>query len=153
MNDNLQPRDKAELACWISDSTDPAVVKRWREETVPALFQDSANTLGFVLGPIRFYELQPGEGRAGHPPDDVQGINVRLLVAEVEVTGIKPQAQFESFLADLAFKDLQRLRAITRKAALPRVISDQEADAIIERYGPVTAEKILKSAVDDRILH
>jgi len=151
MNDPLAPQDTAEIAAWICDETNPAEIRFWKLETVPALFQESADGFGVRLGPIRFYELEPGSGRAGHPPKGFQGTRVRLLVAECKIIGLKPVVQDNSFIADLGFKDLQTLRKITKQAALPNLISDAEADRIIERYGPITAQKILKSVVDDKI--
>lgn len=152
-NNNLAPQDVAELATWVSDQIDPTLVKRWREETVPALFAESANDLGVMLGPIRFFELKPGEDRAGQPPPHIRGDNVRLLVAECRVLGFAPERRDDSFLADLDFKDLQRLRRITKRAALPHVLSDADADQIIERYGPVTAQSVLKASIDERTIH
>lgn len=149
--DPLRPRDTAELAIWICDEDNPAKIEWWKREVTADLFKEAADTAGVQLGPVRYYELQPGEGRAGHPPDKVQGTNVRLLVAECDVIGLKPQIVAKAFIADLSFKDLEQLRKVTRRGAMPRILTDEQCDEIIERYGAVTAEKILRSLVDDKI--
>ena len=153
MNDNLTPDDTSTLACWISDDTDPRVVEHWKTVTAPSLFKASADDAGVILSEPRFYTLEPGEGRAGTPPDGAQGTNMRLLVAECAVRGFKPRTEESNFLLDLDPKDLAYLRKVTKRAASPHKISNEQADAIIMRYGPVTAQKLLKSAVDDRHLH
>lgn len=143
-------KDTAQVAIWISDSEPPAKIMWWKAEEAPRRLRESADAAGVTLGPITWRELQPGQEDAGHPPDGVQGDNVRLLVAEAEVTGHRPQIVTRSFMADLDPKDLARLRAITVRAALPHVITEAEADAVIERFGPAVAEKVLKELVDGR---
>lgn len=58
-----------------------------------------------------------------------------------------------SFLTELRPRDLERLRNVTRRAHLKatgRVLSDWYVDYVIERLGPVTAEKLIKQAVDNK---
>lgn len=138
-----------EIAIWVSDDDDPAKIKGWRNGYVPAALRESAEAHGFTIGPVRYSELKPGEGRAGTPPKGIQGTNVRLLVAEADAVGFKamPPPVF-SFLADLTFKDLQLLRKVTRRAVLPKLLTDPECDEMIERLGPVAAERVLKDVVD-----
>lgn len=151
--DPLRPRDTAELAAWICDEDNPAKIAWWKAEHVVQAFKEAADAAGVILGPPRFYELKPGEGRAGVPPDGVQGTNVRLLVAEADVQGLKPIAKDSTFLAELSFHELEILRKVTRRGARPHELTDEQCDHIIARYGPVTAQKILKSVVDDKIIH
>lgn len=57
-----------------------------------------------------------------------------------------------SFIAELNFSDLQRLRSIIKKVHFRYYPSDfctdQEADRMIESLGAETREKILKRYVD-----
>jgi hypothetical protein len=61
-----------------------------------------------------------------------------------------------SFIADLDFRDHQRLREVTRRAyakefpGRPR-LNDAACDYYIEQLGPQAGEKVLKAAVDARI--
>lgn len=147
----LRPRDTAELAVWISDSDPPGKLKWWKEEEAPRRFKESAEAARVKLGPIRFYELQPGEDRAGTPPDNIQGINVRLLVAEADVLGFLPMPAPEyRFTDELKFEDLQKMRAATRRGYGPvlaadgksyRPLRDDECDKIINQIGPEAAAR------------
>lgn len=57
-----------------------------------------------------------------------------------------------SFIQDLSFKDLQRLRAVVKRNLMRRhpteLFTDHEADRIIESLGPKIHERMLKRAVD-----
>lgn len=143
----MKLHDEAELAIWICDEDNPAKIAWWKREEAPRLFAESAAMFGVELAPPRFYELAPGQDRAGSPPKGIQGTNVRLLVAECRVVGLRPVAAPVAFLADLELKDLERLREITKRAALPRVITDQEADQIIESFGPKVAKAVLREQI------
>jgi hypothetical protein len=56
-----------------------------------------------------------------------------------------------SFVAQLRFKDLQRLRQIVRRVHMRHYpgerCTDREADRIIESFGPETCEKMIARAV------
>lgn len=58
-----------------------------------------------------------------------------------------------SFVADLAFRDLCRLRAIVKKIHFrhypKELITDREADKLIEAVGPQVSERLLKQKVDE----
>lgn len=149
----LKPKDTAQLATWISDETDPKVIETWKTKTAPAIFKEGADEVGVILGPITFYELKPGEQNAGTPGDEVQGTNVRLLVAHCEVVAVKQDLNDNLWLADLDSADLKLLRRITRCAARPHRLTDEQCDEIIARHGPVVAQKLIKATVDARIIH
>jgi hypothetical protein len=136
-----------ELAIWVCDEDDPRKIAWWKAEEAPRLFAESAAAAGAILAPPEFYELQPGEDRAGHPPDDIQGTNVRLLVAECKVVGFRPVIAAKTFIEDLSAQDLARLRAATRRKALPRMLTDEECDEIIEGLGGQVSEKLIQEAV------
>ncbi len=59
-----------------------------------------------------------------------------------------------SFLAQLSWADLQRLRAIVRRTHMRRYprefCTDREADRMIEAMGPRVAEILVRRAVDGR---
>lgn len=147
----ITARDIVELAVWISDSDDQRMIKSWKKIDAPRLFKESAEAAGVRLGSIKFYELKPGEDRAGTPPKDIQGINVRLLIAECDVIGIIPQPEPESaFTLDLELVDLERMRTATRRAyglvwaadgKTLRELRDDECDRIINLLGPDAAAR------------
>lgn len=146
-------KDTAQLAIWCCEEDDPRKIAWWRTVEAPRIFKESADANNVVLGPISFRTLAPGEENAGHPPATMQGTNVRLLIAEAEVVAFRAISQDNDFLADLSYKDLQTLRKVTRKAARPYELTDEECDAIISRHGPQTAQTLLREAVDAKLLH
>ena len=151
----LKQKDTALLALWISDDDPPAKLKWWREQEAPRIFNESADAAGATLGPMRWYELSPGEGLAGTPPKDIQGTNVRLLVAEADVvdwTGLLPDGP--GFLDELTYEDLVQLRQATRRSFGPclnadgksyRELRDDECDRIINLVGPEAAVREMVS--------
>jgi len=58
----------------------------------------------------------------------------------------------ESFLATISVKDRDRLRQVVKKVHLRHVpgdmITDREADRVIEAMGPITREKLIAKAVE-----
>lgn len=143
----FRERDTAELAVWISDEDKPHEIEHWKNTIAPTKFKESADAAGVTVGPLRFYTLRPGEGRAGHPPKGLTGSNMRLLVAECDVVGFKPAVKPYSFLAELSQKELQTLREATRRAWHPTQISDQQCDLVIEKLGPQAMEKLIAASV------
>lgn len=149
-------RDTVELAIWVSDDDPPAKLRWWRDEEVPRLFNESAEAASVTLGPVRWYELAPGTDRAGTPPNGVQGINVRLLVAEADVVGwIAPVVDGPGFIDELKHEDLVKLRNATRRSFGPclsadgksyRELRDDECDRIINLVGPDAAVREMVSA-------
>lgn len=82
------------------------------------------------------------------PPPDCE-----MLVASAEVEAVAPPlAAGRSFLADLDFQDLQRLRRVTRRAA-GRLLSDAACDALIEDFAPRAVEKVIREAVDLKLVN
>jgi hypothetical protein len=151
MPKKLTPRDTAELAVWICDDDPEAKLAWWKQVEAPRVFKESADACGVKLGPIRWSELQPGEGRAGHPPRAIQGTNVRLLVAECDVVGTLPVSLPDlGFTEDLSPSDLQRMRSVTRRAyglvvaadgSSLRELRDDECDKIINLMAPEAAAR------------
>lgn len=58
----------------------------------------------------------------------------------------------DSWLSELSWQDLQRLRAVVKKVYMKyypaESATDAEADRIINAVGPETCEKLIKKAVD-----
>lgn len=51
----------------------------------------------------------------------------------------------KSFISELSYGDFKKLAEATRRAALPRVLTDQQIVEFIERLGPVVAESLIKA--------
>jgi hypothetical protein len=131
---------------------DSELIKAFKEGDAEKVLANSAAKHECKLGPVRFYELRPGEGQAGHPPKDFMGDNVRLLVAEADVVAMLPRAPRQSFITDLDPRDLERLRASTRRGAMRAglILTNEQCDDIIERNGPEIAQRLLRELVDNR---
>ena len=69
-----------------------------------------------------------------------------MLVAEADVVGIKREAKLYSFIVDLEPKDLERLRAVTRRGAAKSglVLTNEQCDDVIARLGPDLAMEHLR---------
>lgn len=61
-----------------------------------------------------------------------------------------------SFINDISFEDLQRLRKVVRKVWMayhpPHLQTDKEADKLIESFGPVVQQRIIKRIIDHNIV-
>ena len=146
----MNPGDIAQYAIWTCDEDNRAKIAWFKAEEAPRLLKESADEHGVILGPVSHYELEPGEGQAGHPDENAQGTNWKLLVFEAAVVAEKPEARTSSFLLDLDPKDLAVLRKATRKAGQNggRRLTDAECDGVIEHFGPKVAERVLKDMLD-----
>ena len=108
---------------------------------------------GWLHGPVTFTEKRPGEDLVPEVPDHIQGQCVRLLVAEAEIVGRKPESKPDSFVANLDRKDRARLRKLTRKAHAKvwgGRLNDRECDEIIEGCGPEAVLTVLRG---ENLLH
>lgn len=138
--------DTIESAAWTTGDEPPETRAQYEEDVRFAITR-LCDLNGFLHGPVTFTEFKPGDERVPEVPKHVQGSNVRLLIGEADVIARKPESKPHSFIANLDRKDLIRLRALTRKAALKmtrRIISDVECDAIIEACGPDAAIETLR---------
>lgn len=65
------------------------------------------------------------------------------------------QPQAKSWLPNLKYNDLVRLRRAVRKVHLHYLpesqYSDRQADMLIEALGPETAERLIRHAVDNQL--
>ncbi len=145
--------DTFQTAIWLTGREVPGMREQYEIDMKEAL-DSECRRAGLSHGPLRFYELPIGDNRVSPVPPHIDGPNIRLLVCEVPMTyAIK----VNSFLGDLDVADLQRLRAITRQAAMRqypvRFLTDQQCDAIIEQIGPESAMEAVRNAVDSRSVH
>lgn len=148
--------DTIQSAAWLTGAETPTDRKRWEDRVTEAI-DNLCGERGFTRGPVRFAEKHPLDSEVPPVPDHIQGPDVRLLVAEAEVTGEAPKVEARGFLGDLDRKDLERLRAITRQAHAKRhpgeTLTDLECDDIIEEVGPEAAMDAVRKAVNGERVH
>jgi hypothetical protein len=149
--------DTLEQAIWLDGTETLEHINRWRDDC-PAMLAGSARDKRVTLGPVRYQIKRPGDDRVPPVPAHISGPDVRLLVAEADVVAVAPKLVPRSFLADLDRPDLLRLREVTRRVrasqnpAAPR-LTDAECDRVIEDRGPAVAERVVRQAVEGRVLH
>lgn len=150
----MRKGDTAQFAIWYCEEDDPKWLADWKEKGCAEHMKRSADYFRVKLGPVRFYELEPGEGQAGHPPDGKRGTNFKLLVGEADVVGELPYVRERTWLQDLSAKDLKLLRNITRATWSMRnpdaqtSLSDEACDEVIELLGPEVTEKMIYEAAN-----
>ena len=143
----LKVGDVIENAIWITGDEPLGMKEKYKKEVTETI-DDLCKREGFEHGPITMHEKRPGEHRAPPVPDHIQGSRVRLLVLEATVVKKLDFVPQSSFVDNLEYKDLLRLREITRKAFLKnfkRNLLDYECDEIIEMLGPDSAVDALRS--------
>lgn len=156
MTDQLQEGDTLELSLWYNDQHpqefESAQVGIYRA------FHETELKLGVKMGPVNFTVLAPGDPRVPEPPKEFQG-TPRIMIGEAVVEKLVPVMLTDDigFTQDLEDKDLETLRAITRRThrlyhPFEKELTDEQADAIINEVGPETAMKSLRSGKDERIL-
>jgi len=135
--------DVIESAIWLTGTETPEIRKHY-ETDVRESMDNACRREGFLHGPVTFIEKSPGLDRVPSVPEHVTGPRVKLLVAETTVTARTSQG---SFIAQLEKSDLDRLRAITKRACIKsenRILSDLECDKIIDEIGPDAALDVLR---------
>ena len=148
----MRKGDTAQFAIWYCEEDDPKWLAHWKKEGCAEHMKLSADYFRVKLGPVRFHELSPGEGQAGHPPDGKRGTNFKLLVGEADVIGQLPHVKESTWIQDLSAKDLNLLRNITRTTWQMRnpqaqvSLSDEACDEVIEMLGPDVTEKMIYEA-------
>lgn len=137
-----------EMAIWLDGTETLEHVEQWKHDCSYMMSRAFGNPV-LKLAPCQYFVKYPGEDRVPVPPPHIKGPNVRLLVAEALVVGFEPEIKTQSFLADLEPKDLELLRACTRKAWNARNrdtwLTDDMCDQIIEEMGPQAAVQTLRS--------
>lgn len=150
--------DVLECAVWLTGTETADDLRRWKEIDCPEALKGEATSREILVGPITFTVKHPGEDRVPQVPDHIAGPDVRLLVAEATVVGFRTIGQKSSFLLDLEQRDVDRLRAITRRIHTkanpgdPR-LSDSECDYLINAIGPEAAMAAVREAVDSGTVH
>jgi hypothetical protein len=140
----LKVGETLELAIWLNGEETVDHVQQWKHDC-KYIMERSFEGATLKLSPLRFEVLRPGNDRVPPVPDDIQGQDVRLLVAEAEVLDISTVVE-TSFLLELTKTDLERLRTITRRGA-GKHIPDEVCDEIIEELGPTMAMRALRESV------
>lgn len=68
-----------------------------------------------------------------------------------------PQVSSWNFVGELSVQDLRRLREIVRKVHMryhpTELVSNYEADRIIESFGPEVAASLIRTGVDGGYVH
>ena len=114
----MTPGETLQASIWMDGLESEAQVERFKREAFEAM-QHKAQAAGYGLTPLRWAELRPGDPRVPDVPMHiaVAGVlskpNVRLLVGEADLVAVNINS---NFLAELEPKDLERLRAVTRRA-------------------------------------
>lgn len=135
--------DTFETAIWLDGKETAEHVKMFIHDIKAALMRE-AQAKGVVVGPPTFTEKRPGEPRVPPVPKHVSGPNVRLLVVEAPVVCAAPLVKAQGFVFDLDKKDLERLRAVVRKAWNNPALSDEMCDRVINKLGEEVALAALR---------
>ncbi len=141
----MRPGETIQAALWLDGTETPKQILRFRRETAGAMLE-----LGVTLTPLRWTERPPGGEGMPPVPDHLQGPDVRLLVGEADVVGVVEVKDISRFLADLAPRDLARLRRVTREAYCTqfpgrRDLTNPQCDTLINDLGPDAAVASLES--------
>ena len=145
----MKPGETVETAIWIDGTETPEQMERFRGDAARAMLS-MATAQGVALTPLRWTSKRPGDDRVPDVPDHIQGPDVRLLVAEADAVEGLAVKDISRFLADLAPRDLARLRRVTRDAygrQFPgrQSLSNRQTDTLINDLGPTAALASLES--------
>lgn len=153
----MRPGDTVHASIWLQGTEPPGMQVAYQAQVTEAIDELCADK-GFARGPVRFEELAPhSDPRVPEVPDHVQGPDVRMLLAEADITGPVLIETNRNFVGDLDKVDLERLRNITRRAFAVsnagQVLTDMQCDDIIENLGPDSAYDAIRGAVDSNTVH
>lgn len=139
--------DTLELAIWLTGTETRQHIEQWRVDA-PVMLTAPWPRFRIELSPLRWTIKRPGEDRVPPVPVSISGPDVRLLVAEADVTALGDIPRDRAFVGDLDKRDLAKLRKITKRALSKsgRVISDEIVDTIIEKLGPDSAARALRAS-------
>lgn len=154
----MKPGDILELAIWLAGTETEADLANWKSGC-DGIARKCEKEHGVIIAPMEFVVKDVMDDRVPPVPDHISGPDVRLLVGEaiVKAWALTPRED-PGFVADIEKDDLERLRAMTRKAhrkAKPRdpALTDRQCDQIINSLGPDAAVKTLRGTADGRSLH
>ncbi len=94
---------------------------------------------GAVFGDIEYEIVKADDPRLPHPPEAFVG-NVCAMIGTGTVIHVKLVVAEAEFTKELTDEHLDRLRGVTRSAFKDKSLTDDECDAIINEFGPETAE-------------
>lgn len=141
-----------EHSYWCRGPNDLALAKG---EIAQAIRKD-ASEAKVVHGPIAWDYIDINDDRCPPVPGWMpEGAQPRILAGKAVPVGTlkpKPSSAGASFLAGLSHQELTELRKITKKVARKggQTLTDSEADAMIMKLGPKSAEQALRDAIDGR---
>lgn len=148
----MKPGDTLATALWYNPEREHEYARA--REGVEEGLRLTAESEGFLLGPVAYESVGPEDPRLPAPPKHMRH-SVKALIGEAEVLCRKPVFRLEErrFVGELERRDLERLRAITRRRHAERFpgadpLSDDACDDIIEEIGPEAAFDALRKAVD-----
>lgn len=151
--------DTVTASVWITGEEPPALRKRYEKDVTGAI-DYLCHEKGFTHGPVRWIEKTPLDEGVPEVPDHIQGIDVKLLIAEADVTGLRQRRVPGAFLMELEPDDLQRLRLITHRVyhrlnpdGTKRKLTDIEVDETIDEIGPEVALELLRREAAGETIH
>lgn len=133
--------DVIESAIWLDGEETPEQRALFEKDVTDAISYFCFKN-HFIPGPVTFTEKHPMDNDVPEVPKHISGIKVRLLVAESTIIERAVETSIGSFVAQLEYKDLLKLRAVIRKYG---PMNDQDCDEIIEELGPESALDTLKT--------
>jgi hypothetical protein len=152
--DRIRVGTVLETAIWYdaNETPDPVAVSG---SQIADAFKYRCKVNRIKVSDVKFTILLPGNPRVPEVPrwlEKIPGAIPRLLLAEVIVLGSLEEDEPPGLVSDLDKKDLQRLRAATRRAhrkARPHetTLSDHECDKIINAAGIETVMQELRNSV------
>ncbi len=131
--------DVVNSAIWLSGKETPIIRAQYEQDVIESIGCLCCEH-GFLHGPVVFTEKHPMDNVLP-VPSHISGPNVRLLIGESTVTERAVMTSEGSFVAQLEYKDLKKLRKIIRKY---RPLNNRECDEIIEEIGPEAALDTLR---------
>ena len=137
-----------QAAAWYHDLT----AKDAARSMVRSAFRQTEKNEGVVFGPIEWGQMDPSDAGVPEPTENVKG-DVGILRGEASVIVVMPEMLSEAFSQDLPVRELDVMRQVTRDAhakARPEAepLTDMQCDVLIDEIAPVTAESIIREAVD-----
>lgn len=141
----------AQSACWF-DSNDPAE-REGAEEKIRNSIKAATIQRRLHAGPIEWRVIEPDSDELAVRPPKGSPLGVKCLIGEAKTApGYYLVKKASGFTHELESKDLERLRAATRRAldiCYPhdKDRSNMRVDAIINELGPETAPKTLGESI------
>ena len=145
-------RPKVGTVCQAAAWYHNLIAKDAAKTMVRSAFRQTEENEGVVFGPIVWGQMDPLDAGVPAPPENVKG-DVGILRGEAAVIVVMPERLSAGFSRDLPTRELDVMRQVTRDAhskARPEaeLLTDMQCDVVIDEIAPVTAESIIREAVD-----